>query len=174
MAHRVIDAVLKTMTYKQESILKDSYTEEITLTTDAMTSSKEVKKYRKKLQLKLQEVGIENTYFAWYLTSNYGKQANEIVDKMYSFNNKRPETKLIRAELWFGIHYEMINSLSDFFVRRTGRLYFDIASVSVYKNTIIKDCITYLNWDDKRIKKEKEILSILIKDATHFYNKELL
>jgi glycerol-3-phosphate dehydrogenase len=173
MAQRVMDAVLKTITDKQETKLKDSYTEKITLTTDAMTTSKEVKKYRKKLRLKLQEVGIENNYFAWYLTSNYGKQANDIVEKMESFSDENPETRLIRAELWYGIHYEMINSLADFFVRRTGRLYFNISSVATYETIITKDCTQYLNWDAVRTTKEKETLSILVKDATHFYDEEL-
>lgn len=173
MAQRVMDAVLKTMTDKQESKLKDSYTEKIALTTDAMASSKEVKKYRKKLQLKLQEVGIENDYFAWYLTSHYGKQANDILEKMQSFTDENPESRLIRAELWYGIHHEMINSLADFFVRRTGRLYFNISSIAKYESLIIKDCTQYLNWDAARITKEKEILSILVKDATHFYDEEL-
>jgi len=173
MAQRVMDAVVKTMTDKQESKLKDSYTEKIALTTNAMTSSKEVKKYQKKLRLKLQEVGIENEYFAWYLTSNYGKQANDILEKMQSFTDENPESRLIRAELWYGIHHEMINSLADFFVRRTGRLYFNISSVAKYESLIIKDCTQYLNWDAARSTKEKETLSILVKDATHFYDAEL-
>lgn len=173
MAQRVMDAVVKTMTDNQESKLKDSYTEKIALTTNAMTSSKEVKKYQKKLRLKLQEVGIENEYFAWYLTSHYGKQANDILEKMQSFTDENPGSRLIRAELWYGIHHEMINSLADFFVRRTGRLYFNISSVAKYESLIIKDCTQYLNWDAARITKEKETLSILVKDATHFYDAEL-
>ncbi|WP_452231049.1 FAD-dependent oxidoreductase [Lacinutrix sp. MEBiC02404] len=174
MAQRVMDAVLNTMTDKQVAKLKDSYTEKILLTTDAMTSSKEVKKYRKKLQLKLQKVGIENDYFAWYLTSNYGKQTNDILEQMQSFLDKDPEARLIRAELWYGIHHEMINSLADFFVRRTGRLYFNISSIAKFESLILKDCTQYLHWDASRIKKEKEIISILVKDATHFYDAELV
>jgi len=91
---------------------------------------------------------------------------------MKSYSDKNAELRLIRAELWYGIHFEMINSLADFFVRRTGRLYFNISSISKFKDPIIMDCTTYLNWDEARIKKEKEILSILIKDATHFYDDE--
>ncbi|WP_452226681.1 FAD-dependent oxidoreductase [Lacinutrix cladophorae] len=173
MAHRAIDAVLNTMTYKQVVKLKESQTEKITLTSNPMTSNKEVKKYRKKLYLRLQKAGIENDYFAWYLTSNYGKQADEIVGKMPFFKNKNAEARLIRAELWYGIHFEMVNSLSDFFVRRTGRLYFNISSVLKFETLIIKDCIQYLDWDANRVKKEEDILSILIKDATYFYDKEL-
>jgi glycerol-3-phosphate dehydrogenase len=173
MAHRVIDAVIKTMTSIQASKLKESYTEDIALTTNPMSSSKGVRVYQKKLELKLNKIGIQDDYFAWYLTSNYGKQADVILKQMQSFSNENAELRLIRAELWYGIHFEMINSLADFFVRRTGRLYFNISSVSKYKNVVIKDCVLYLNWDEIRIKKEKEVLKTLVKDATHFYDKEL-
>ena len=172
MAHRVIDTVLKTKTTKQKSKFKVSRTEKITLTTHAMASSKDVKHYRKALHLQLEKVGIEDGYFARYLTSTYGKQADVIVKEMQSFSNKNPELRLIRSELWYGIHFEMINSLADFFVRRTGRLYFNISSISKFKDPILMDCAKYLNWDEARIKKEKEILSTLIKDATHFYDEE--
>lgn len=173
MAHRVIDAVIETMTTTQAKKFKESYTEKITLTTDAFTSSKEVKKYKKKLRLKLKGAGIDNNYFDSYLTSTYGKQADAIVEQMQVFKNENPESRLIRAELWYGIHHEMINSLADFFVRRTGRLYFNISSISKFETLIIKDCTKYLNWDAARIKKEKKILNILVKDATHFYDEEL-
>jgi glycerol-3-phosphate dehydrogenase len=172
MAHRVIDAVLKTMTSKQNSKFKASHTEKITLTTCAMASSKDVKHYRKELHVQLEKAGIDDGYFARYLTSTYGKQADVIVKQMQSFSNKNAELRLVRAELWYGIHFEMINSLADFFVRRTGRLYFNISSISKFKAPILKDCITYLNWDEVRSKKEKDVLSILIKDATHFYDDE--
>lgn len=172
MAHRVIDAVLNTMTSKQKSKFKASQTEKITLTTNAMASYKDVKNYRKLLHLQLKKAGIEDDYFARYLTSTYGKQADFIIKQMQSFSNKDTGLRLIRAELWYGIHFEMINSLADFFVRRTGRLYFNISSISKFKDPILKDCTTYLNWDEARIKKEKEILRILIKDATHFYDDE--
>jgi len=172
MAHRVIDTVLKTMTSKQKSKFKASHTEKIALTTNAMASYKDVKNYRKAIQLQLKEAGIEDGYYAGYLTSTYGKQADAIVKHMQSFSNKNVELRLIRSELWYGIHFEMINCLADFFVRRTGRLYFNISSISKFKDPIIKDCTKYLNWDDARIKKEKEILSLLMKDATHFYDYE--
>ena len=59
MAERVLDAVLKTMKKKQVAKLKDSYTEKITLTTNALTSSKEVKKYQKKLKRRLNYLFME-------------------------------------------------------------------------------------------------------------------
>ncbi len=172
MAHRVIDAVIDTIPKQHAKILKASFTDKISLTTNTMRSSKAVKTYQNKLSVALNEIGLEDPYFAWYLTSTYGKQAELIIEKMSAFTNKNIELPLARAELWYGIHYEMINSLSDFFVRRTGRLFFDVTSISLCKNVIIKDCIQYLNWDETRIKQEKKELNRLVKDATFFYDKE--
>jgi glycerol-3-phosphate dehydrogenase len=173
MAQRTIDAVLKTMPAKDVDALKASFTATIALTSDAMATTKDVQAYEKQLALQLKTLGIENPYFAWYLTSTYGKQTDIILDHMKSFTNKNPELRLIRAELWYGIHYEMVNSLVDFFVRRTGRLFFDIASITAFKSSIAKDCAKYLNWDLERMSKELDTLAILVTDATHFYETEL-
>ena len=66
----------------------------------------------------------------------------------------------------------MTNSLTDFFVRRTGRLYFNTPSVKKYKNIILKDTINYLNWDETRIDSEKEKLELRLQDATTYYTEE--
>ncbi len=174
MAHRVIDAVFKAMSKSDKVNLKDSFTEKISLTSDALESYKAVKLYKKDLQNRLKGIFENHKYIAWYLTSNYGKQSDIILKQMPTYKDENPELRLIRAELWYGIHNEMINSISDFFVRRTGRLYFDINSVIQFRKTVLNDCINYFNWNSKRIEKEKATLAMLIKDATHFYKDEII
>ncbi|MDT0622314.1 glycerol-3-phosphate dehydrogenase/oxidase [Croceitalea vernalis] len=172
MADRVIEAVLKTMKKKHISELKKSETAEIPLVSPSLENSKNVKKYQKELEAKLYEMGITNTYHAWYLCTTYGKQSEIILEKSKTFENNDVLERLIRAELWFSIHYEMTNSLSDFFVRRTGRLYFNIASVSKYIKITLNDFVTYFNWGENRISDEVKIINSLVQDATVFYNEE--
>ena len=66
----------------------------------------------------------------------------------------------------------MTNSLADFFVRRTARLYFDIGSVYQFFELILKDCIEYLGWDNNRVILERKIMNELLQDATQYYDKE--
>ncbi|WP_298531903.1 glycerol-3-phosphate dehydrogenase/oxidase [uncultured Algibacter sp.] len=172
MAHRVIEAVLKTMKTKHTKNLKKSKTEKIHLVTPALENSHDVTLYQKELELKLLEWAIDDGYYAWYLCTTYGKQADIIIEKSKSFENKKHPERLIRAELWFCIHHEMTNSLTDFFVRRTGRLYFDIPSVKKYMQIISIDCANYLNWDTKRMDSEKEKMELLLEDASTYYEKE--
>jgi len=172
MAHRVLETVLDTMSSKRSSKFKKSKTENILLTSTALNSVDEVEVYQQNLMLKLKELGIHDSYQAWYLTTNYGKQADIIVNKINFFANSDVVSRLIRAELWYCIHFEMTNSLADFFVRRTGRLYFNIASVHSYKELVLKDCINYLEWDNARVLKEVNGLDVLLTDATTYYDKE--
>ena len=173
MAHRVVETVLKTMSSKRQSKFKKTDTEKILLTSVPITSVAEVTTYQKELEEKLQSIGINDSYYAWYLTTNFGKQAAIIFNKVDFFANDHAEERLLRAELWYCIHHEMTNSLVDFFVRRTGRLYFNIASISTYKELVLKDCIEYLDWDNARVERELEYLNILLEDATTYYDTEL-
>lgn len=169
MAQRVIDTVLKTIPEKKKKHLKKSITEDISLVTPTMTSTKEVVAYQKELETELLQIGISDSYYAWYLCTTYGKKASAILEKISFFRTGNALENLIRAELWYCVHYEMTNSLTDFFVRRTGRLYFNISSISTFMDIVVKDFVNYLDWDDKRVILEKEKMQLLLNDAETYY-----
>ncbi|WP_203257511.1 glycerol-3-phosphate dehydrogenase/oxidase [Hyunsoonleella ulvae] len=173
MAYRALDAVLKTYDAKDyNSKLKQPTTETMPLVNPPLTSNKEVQTYQKSIEKQLLKLGITDLYYAWYLCSSYGKQADIIIKKSQEFKNDDAVECLIRAELWYGVHFEMVNTLNDFFVRRTGRLYFDIKSIEQYKTSVISDMSKYLNWDASRIKHEEEQLKSVLKDATTYYDED--
>ncbi|WP_397445803.1 glycerol kinase GlpK [Polaribacter sp. R77954] len=175
MAHRVIDVVLETLPEKRKKKLKASTTDKIPLVNPVLNSAKEVESYQKEVENELLEIGLlkENAkYYAFYLTTTYGKNSTLILDKYGFFSNGTPINKLMRAEVWYAIHYEMSNSLADFFVRRTGRLYFNIHSISEYLDIVVNDFKKYLDWDEQRVLKEKERMSLLLQDATNYYAEE--
>jgi glycerol kinase len=173
MAGRIIETVLKTRSDKQNPEIKKSTTETIALVNPALHTDQEVEVYQKELQTALTKVGISDPYHAWYLCTTFGKNADKIVKKVNFFIKGDAEERLIRAELWYCIHEEMTNSLADFFVRRTSRLYFNIPSIAKYMEVILKDCIDYFDWDEKRIQKEKDTMQLLIHDATTYHEEEL-
>ena len=57
----------------------------------------------------------------------YGKNTEIIVNKVKELRSKihGKENLFYAAELWYGINHEMVLTLSDFLVRRTGRIFFD-------------------------------------------------
>lgn len=171
MAQRIVDLVIKQM----EGVTKRSFgkciTKKIPLTKEPLANAKAVQSYIKKLEKVVLEKGLVK-YHAWYLVTNYGKQADEILEKMKEFNDA-PEVALGRAEAWFGVHHEMVNRAEDFFVRRTGMLYFEIASIGLMRAAVMSDFQKYLNWDDARLQEENKMMDEMIYDATHYYEKEL-
>ena len=174
MSQRVIDVVLKTMNSKRREKFKTSVTKTLPLASEALIDDEGIKQYKKDVSDRLKSKGVEDKFHADYLVANYGTQTEFILNKINYFLNDDIEERLIRSELWYTVNYEMVNGLSDFFVRRTGRLYFYIDSVQKYRNIIEKDFIKYLGWDVKRLNHENEYLDMLLKDATTYYESEFV
>ncbi|MFD2563032.1 glycerol kinase GlpK [Aquimarina rubra] len=173
MAQRVIDAVLKTMSSKRREQFSKSFTQNIPLTSEPLKNKDAVDQYLEEINQQLKDIGVQDQYYGWYLATTYGKQADIVINKVNYFLNDSVEEKLIRAEVWYGVHHEMVNSLADFFVRRTGRLYFDIQSVWQYRSIVQEDLIKYLGWDEKRLENENEYLDLLLQDASTYYENEI-
>jgi len=167
MAERIVDLVDKRL----ESSYGACQTHNIDLVPDSLKNSKAVEEYIREIK-KLTSFNSLSDYHSWYLVTTYGKQAAAILERMKSYPDGG-EIALTRAELWYGLQYEMVNSLEDFYVRRTGRLYFDIESIAETRKLVTKDMAAYLAWDKDRLDQENQKLDNLIHDATHFYKIEL-
>lgn len=174
MAQRVLNTVIKTLPEKRKKRLKKSSTDKIPLVNPNFESYEEVLGFQKTLRELLIEKEILDSYQSWYLSTTYGQNAVKIIDKMNFFSSKDPKTRLLRAELWYGIHHEMMNSLTDFYIRRTGRLYFDIQSIEDTLPIAIKEFSKYLEWDSDRVEEEKLRLRQVVTDATTFYEEEFI
>jgi glycerol-3-phosphate dehydrogenase len=99
---------------------------------------------------------------------NYGKQTDVILKKFDEFMDENQEEKLIKAEVWFAINCEMACNPTDFFMRRTGRLFFDMPSVILYKNLVIQLFKEQFLWDKKTTEVHESELEHQLKMATNF------
>ena len=88
MAQRVIDTVLKQVPEKKKQHLVKSHTERIPLTSCPMTDTKEVNAYEKEIATQLKIFGIEDANQSEYLATTYGKQADDIIQKIDYFLNE--------------------------------------------------------------------------------------
>ncbi|MEJ2162846.1 MAG: glycerol-3-phosphate dehydrogenase C-terminal domain-containing protein, partial [Robiginitalea sp.] len=71
----------------------------------------------------------------------------QILSVYKQLNDQDPYWRLMRAELHFGLEFEMIQNPMDFLIRRTGRLYFDIGAVRSYMDRVIAECVHELGVD---------------------------
>lgn len=172
MAQRIVDLVIKEFPKAERRAFKKCQTRQISLTENPLANAKAVEVYIQELQKRALSLDL-NPYYGWYLATVYGNQAEAILTKMKDFKGNKPRIALARAEAWFGVHHEMVNRADDFFVRRTGRLYFNIGSIAVIRDAVLADLQNYLNWNPNRLAKEIANLDELVHDARHYYETEL-
>ena len=91
----------------------------------SFTNHQEVLNYVKTIQERIAKLGFEKKNAA-YFVYNYGKQTDVILTKFDELTDVDIEQRMIKAEVWFNILYESACSPVDFFMRRTGRAYFNI------------------------------------------------
>lgn len=167
MAERVVNRVARKMEEENDLELPDSKTAQIQLCGSDFKKYKEVKKYIAEIFERIRQDGLTK-HDAWFLVTNYGKQTETILRTYASLKDKDAAVRLIKAELHFGINFEMIQTPMDFFIRRTGRLYFDIDSVRKMMAPILNEFKSIFKADEKQILEWKKTLEEAIDEHSNF------
>ena len=167
MAERVVDRIAKKMEEEHQAEIKSCTTEDIPLCGNEFKKFKHVKKYIAEVFERIKVDGFTQ-HDAWFLVTNYGKQTETVLELYQKRKEKDNPTKLILAELQFGIEHEMVQDPMDFFIRRTGRLYFDIDSIRTYMDIVLKEFKTIFKTDDAKILVWKETLMTELKEHSDF------
>jgi glycerol-3-phosphate dehydrogenase len=165
MAERVVNLVIKKH-FADRSLVPVS-TASIKLNAEPFTSYKQVKQYTEKIADQLKPFALSG-YTPKYLVETYGKQTEVIVKHFLSLNEDVAELGLLKAEAWFTIHNEMVCSLEDFFVRRTGLIYFEIRKVIRFNAEIAQYMKTLLGWSFPQMELEIKKIQSRINEATQF------
>ncbi len=157
MAERVVNRISRKLEEEEGRKLKECTTDTIPLCGNGFKNYKEVKKYMDKIHDRLKPEGFSK-YDAWYLVTNYGKQTEDILERFGKRKEKKKAERMILSELEFTVAHEMVQSPLDFFVRRTGRLYFDIHSVREHMDAVIAELSKIFKADKKTSSTWKEEL----------------
>lgn len=166
MAERAVNRVAKSM---EESgrVLEGSRTDAIPLCGNGFADFRAVKDYAKKVARRLEPMGFDQAR-AWELVTTYGIQAEQILSLFDSFSDSDPAWRLLKAELHFGIAHEMVTGPADFFIRRTGRLYFDIGTMKKYLSQTAEACAAQLGTDSAQADAWVGELEALIREHSDF------
>jgi glycerol-3-phosphate dehydrogenase len=167
MAERVVDRIAKKMEEEYQVELSHCKTDSIPLCGNDFKNFKDVKKYIESVFERLEPEGFSH-YDAWYLVTNYGIQTEKILGLYAKIEGKNTLVRMAKAELQFGIAYEMIQTPMDFFIRRTGRLYFDIQSVRSLMTPILKEFQILFKLDDATIEEWRNTLIAKIEEHSNF------
>jgi glycerol-3-phosphate dehydrogenase len=169
MAERVVDLVIKKYfdnsdNYREK--LKSCSTDSVHITQPFFKNYDEVKEYISSVEETLKPFSLQNR--AEYLVTAFGKQTDEIISLLKKENEHDVDLCLTFAELNFCFEKEMILSASDFFVRRTGMLYFNLPLLKKVIEPCLQKMKTIFNWGDEEFINQKREMELLIEKASHF------
>ncbi|TAI47753.1 glycerol-3-phosphate dehydrogenase/oxidase [Flagellimonas allohymeniacidonis] len=167
MAERVVNRIVKKMEEDYDIEPKPCLTDKIPLCGNDFKKFKHVKKYIDEVYNRIKEEGFTH-HDAWYLVTTYGKQTETILENYASLRNKDSYIRMIRAEAQFSIAHEMALNPMDFFIRRTGRLYFDIDSVREYLDPILEEFKKAFGYDSAQILTFKEKMEEELESHSNF------
>jgi glycerol-3-phosphate dehydrogenase len=162
MAERVVDLVIGKFFVDQE--FKACETDRVPLVRPGFKNYDEVSNYIKATAKQLQAMGLPETY-SGYLVGNYGQHAGVILKDIATGD---PERELARAELRFTLAWEMVMKPTDFFVRRTGMLYFYKKRMDDMKEIILNEFRSHFQWSEAQFEREKEALEITAVETLKF------
>ncbi|MGB5369390.1 MAG: glycerol-3-phosphate dehydrogenase/oxidase [Flavobacteriaceae bacterium] len=158
MAERVVDRIAKKLEEEYGRELKECTTDKIPLCgNEDFKKFKNVKKYIVEIYERIKPEGFLE-YDAWFLVTNYGKQTETILEIYSGLADKDKAVRMAKAELRFGIDYEMVQNPMDFFIRRTGRLYFDIDGMRQLMEPVLEEFKGIFKTDEAQILAWREAL----------------
>lgn len=174
MAEKVMDLISKKMEMEENRKFRPCYTTEFPISGGNVGGAEGFKRF---VKLKTEEgVDIGLTFEeASHLSCIYGSNVNDIYHLIAESNWKEKRTKLpilLWAMLCYALEYEMVMTPLDFFIRRTGLLYFDLSMVQTYKKEVIHYMTEYFQWNERDIQKYTDQLNNAIQEAISPTEKE--
>ena len=149
MAQRIIDLIGKKIKATEGKNIPKCTTEKIALSGGNVGGAEHFRDFVKNKLSHCFELGLTKEE-SELLLNRYGSNIDallSLVEKLKDEQNPLP--LLLRAQLQYCIENEMCSTPSDFFVRRIGAAYFDIAAVKLWETSLLMYMKNLLGWDDQ-------------------------
>lgn len=166
MAETIVDKVAAQLEKEIKREFPKTQTINIPISGGDVGGSKGFKKFKATKMEEASRMGIASEV-AELLIQRYGSNV-KILFLMYKEAVESEDSDpLVYSCLRYAIDYERAYTPADFFVRRTGALFFNLDWVKIHKNRVIEIMMQEFNWTEKQFKKYTAELDLLIHEATH-------
>lgn len=138
MAERVVNLVARQIRKETDKKFKKSSTENEKLCGGNFENQQAITDYIIRLTGEAKQIKLNVNHIKDWVYK-YGTNSDEILDIAYNiYKEEKLEADLlaISAEIIYGIRHEMVVSLADFMIRRTGRLYFERPKIKIFINEL--------------------------------------
>ena len=149
MAQRIVDLIGKKIKSSKGNKIPNCTTENITLSGGEVGGATQFPDFVKSKLKRCYDLGLTASE-SDLLINRYGSNIDSLLNiiERLKKQEQNPLPLILRAQLHYCIEHEMCYTPTDFFIRRTGALYFDIASVKKWETPLLLYMKNLLNWDD--------------------------
>lgn len=152
MAENAINTVVDQLKKEEQILYTKSQTHDLRVSGGEVGGSKGFADFKKLKVAEAVEMGIPEE-IANVLVQKYGANADVVLS---FYESKQQEAKeanidpIVFAQLLYGIEQELVYKPVDFFIRRTGALYFDIDWVREHKDAVVDYMATTFTWSNEQ------------------------
>lgn len=169
MAADAVDTVVGQLKKEDNILYSGSVTEHLPISGGDVGGSKGFQKFKETKISEAADLGIEKET-AIFLVQKYGANTDKIFE-LYQDEKVNAENAqidpIVFAELTYAIEYELTYKPVDFFIRRTGALFFDIGFVRAHKDNVIAYMADRLQWSKEQKQNYTDELEQLLHEAVN-------
>ncbi|MED1949524.1 glycerol-3-phosphate dehydrogenase/oxidase [Brevibacillus centrosporus] len=173
MAERVVDIVAGQLAKEEGRVFKSCSTHEIVLAGGAFSSAAVIPAYIREQVQRLHAAG-ERSFDETVVTElvgKYGSNTEKIITSLIDLRNqgRQQEEAMNLAELQYGIQEEMVVTLRDFLIRRTGKLFFERESIQHVYGKLANSMARRFNWTARERESEVKLFEAEYAQVKTFY-----
>ena len=173
MAEEVVDAITKEIASEQGIMFSKTSTMHLPISGGDLGGSKGFASFKEIKQKEGEALGIPSTDVETFIQL-YGSNV-EIVFHLYEEHQALADTEnidpVVFAMLQYALQYESVYKPTDFFIRRTGGLFFHYDWVQAHQDRVIDYMAKVLAWSKEQKENYTEELKTLLYEAKHFEEK---
>ncbi|WP_210135769.1 glycerol-3-phosphate dehydrogenase/oxidase [Staphylococcus sp. GDX8P80P] len=167
MALEIVDLLAKRLKQEYKLTFDDCKTKHTPISGGDVGGSANFENYVARKVEEGKAIGLQADV-AERLASKYGSN----VDKLFNIAQIAQDKTLNLAlemyvELVYSVQNEMVYKPTDFLIRRTGKLYFNINQVKQYKDAVVEELAKLLNYTQSQRNEFTKEINIAIEEATH-------
>ncbi|QLK85915.1 glycerol-3-phosphate dehydrogenase/oxidase [Staphylococcus sp. 17KM0847] len=167
MAADIMDLVEKRLKQEYGDKFKDVNTKHIPISGGDVGGSANFENFVQQ-KVKVAETFNLDTQLAEHLVRRYGSNVDALFELAQAAQYQNTSLPLaLYVELVYSVQNELVIKPTDFFVRRTGAIYFDIASVIRHKDAVVDVLAQLVGYDEQTKAQYKAELEQAIEEARH-------
>ena len=164
MAETVVDKIVEQLSHEELRHFNKCVTKNLPISGGDIGGSSNMNRFMSQAIEKGQSVGFTERQ-SRHLAALYGTNVEQVFAIPFEAHTAIP--RILYVKLRYAIDYEMTVKPTDFFVRRTGDLFFNINNVKTGKKDVLDEMAFIFGWSDvERQQYEKELVAEITNATT--------